>query len=203
MDGIIYDREGYTIAEMWVAEGAPGAPRRVKGNSEVCIVPDPGNCFRYYIFSTSANTFTPIGAYTILDMELPNTYPGNEDRLGALVFGEWNQVDNCKPILSLGLPDGIGGTMLYGQYQDAFFAATDVNENNECFVFVQIEDGVWKLVIDENGISASPDDPISLSEIFPGYQANDWVSLRHVLEVVRLANGNYRLGLTHPVSSAF
>ncbi|TVR37284.1 MAG: T9SS C-terminal target domain-containing protein, partial [Cryomorphaceae bacterium] len=202
VDGVIYDQDGYLISYMRVNEGASGAPHAVKGNAGVCVVPDPGNCFRYYIFSNRIDQAFPVGAYTILDMELPSTVPGNEDRLGALVFGDWDNDGNCKYLLNLGLPNGAGGNLQPSNKQDWFFAATDVNENNERFVFAQTGDGIWKLVIDENGIYASPNDPIVMSELFPTYPSQSWGGLRHELEIIRLENGNYRLGLTYPGNSA-
>lgn len=197
VDGVIYDRDGYLISEMWVNEGAPGAPHMVTGNSEVCIVPDPGNCFRYYIFSNRTHGQYPVGAYTILDMELPNTYPGNEDRLGALVFGEWDDGDNCEFILDLDFPDGTGGTLLETDNQNVFYAATDENEFNERFVFVQIGDAIRKLVIDESGIYADSTLFVSMFDLFPEYGDASWNIYRHELEVIQLQNGNYRLGFTY------
>lgn len=38
VDGVVYDAEGYLIDRLVSSDGA------VEGSSDVCIVPDPGNC---------------------------------------------------------------------------------------------------------------------------------------------------------------
>jgi hypothetical protein len=51
LDGRVYDHEGYFIGEMIVASG--NATATCTGSEEIAIFPDPGNCTRYYILSST------------------------------------------------------------------------------------------------------------------------------------------------------
>nr|MBA2584819.1 hypothetical protein [Bacteroidota bacterium] len=53
VDDKIYDRNGFLIDEMKISG------IKVRGSQEICIVPVPGSCTRYYIFSNYR-----IGNYT-------------------------------------------------------------------------------------------------------------------------------------------
>jgi hypothetical protein len=62
MDGKIYDKDGYFIDEMYHSSYGT-----ILGGQEITIVPDPGNCQRYYIFSSTQGNF-PRPLYAVLDL---------------------------------------------------------------------------------------------------------------------------------------
>jgi hypothetical protein len=83
VDGAVYDAEGYIIDRLNDGTG------NVIGFSETLIVPDPGNCARYYIFSASWPNLqnpqvSPRAVVSLLDLSLPRT-AYNSARSGALV----------------------------------------------------------------------------------------------------------------------
>lgn len=51
VDGVVYDRDGYYLGSLdeddWL-----GNNNKMRGISEISIVPDPGNCLRYYIIGS-------------------------------------------------------------------------------------------------------------------------------------------------------
>jgi hypothetical protein len=85
IDGIIYDAEGYIIANM-----SEETSSNIIGFSETVIIPDPGNCSRYYIFSSGIPnlslpySFKPIPFMAVLDLTLPRI-EYNTNRYGDLV----------------------------------------------------------------------------------------------------------------------
>lgn len=85
VDGVVYDKEGYLIDVMESGFITNGLPTLATGNSEVLIVPNPFDCYQYYLFSASmypsGNNFEPL--YGILDLSLSNiNYP---NRNGAMI----------------------------------------------------------------------------------------------------------------------
>ncbi|MDQ3192874.1 MAG: hypothetical protein M3Q58_14875 [Bacteroidota bacterium] len=86
VDDMLYDKDGYLIDQLKF-NGFPA-----KGSQEICIVPVPGSCTRYYIFTAFAQH--PTGhhlvtrpGYAILNLALPNVHnqvfwTGN--KMGAL-----------------------------------------------------------------------------------------------------------------------
>ncbi len=88
IDGVIYDSQGYIIDDL-IQNSASG--ENILGFAETVIVPDPGNCSRYYIFLGSwpyleQPTYQAKAYFAVLDLSLPrvNFHTG---RKGALVQG--------------------------------------------------------------------------------------------------------------------
>lgn len=53
VDGKVFDKDGYLIDEMY-----NNSFGYIPGGQEICLVPDPGNCQRYYIFSSSQGNYS-------------------------------------------------------------------------------------------------------------------------------------------------
>jgi hypothetical protein len=86
IDGVIYDHEGYIIDDL-SANSATG--QSFLGFAETVIVPDPGNCTRYYIFTSSwpyteSPSTDPKAQFAVLDLSLPRTN-FHQNRMGAMV----------------------------------------------------------------------------------------------------------------------
>jgi hypothetical protein len=83
IDENVFDSEGYLIAKLSASATGPW----IEGSSEICIIPNPGNRWQYYIFTNTrhAGNF-PNGYYTILDLSLQSQVFGNKpERKGALL----------------------------------------------------------------------------------------------------------------------
>jgi len=149
VDDGLYDKNGYGMAKLRLNTTA------VKGYSEVCIVPDPANCERYYIFSSTHSTEERIPAYSILDLSLPNVNdPENEDKRGALIDGTFAE-GNFKNIFSdLSLLDVDSLQAFSGPHYSYFFAASPLIEsNNSRLLFMASTNGhIFRMRIDHNGI---------------------------------------------------
>lgn len=55
VDGVVYDNEGYYLGTLNVNNDTDPTTKRIMGFSEVSIVPDPGDCKRFYIIGSSPN----------------------------------------------------------------------------------------------------------------------------------------------------
>jgi len=74
VDNWVYDKNGYGLMRLHFTDSWDNNSSNVRGNSDVCIVPDPGNCSRYYIFTTTYGFQTNNTAvYALLDLSLPHT----------------------------------------------------------------------------------------------------------------------------------
>lgn len=63
VDGFVYDKHGYLIVDQMIQDVTDPADQ-IKGVAEVTIVPDPGSCWRYYIFSSSYGSEANTACYT-------------------------------------------------------------------------------------------------------------------------------------------
>ncbi|MCZ2442556.1 MAG: T9SS type A sorting domain-containing protein [Flavobacteriales bacterium] len=167
IDGKVFDKDGYLIDEMY--NNSFGL---IPGGQEICIVPDPGNCQRYYIFSSSQGNFArPF--YSILDLSIPNIWtPG---RLGGLVYTNENTFN-----LSNILPSSTWFRRRMG------YAATKLRPDNSRLVFLHDGiDRIYRLKITSSGL------------IYDNYIINAGGSesqeQRAEVELVDLPNGNYRI----------
>lgn len=100
VDGVIYDNEGYRINKLQLSSSAIDP---IIGQSEIVIVPDPGNCKRYYIFADSYHKpilpfYDGVLYYGILDLSIPRTQ-FNTNRTGDLISFGTNQ--NVVSLFSL------------------------------------------------------------------------------------------------------
>lgn len=167
LDGKVFDRDGYLIDEMY--NNSFGL---IPGGQEICIVPDPGNCQRYYIFSSSHGNFArPF--YSILDLSLPNIWtPG---RLGGLVYNNENTFN-----LSSILPSSTWFRRRMG------YAASKLRPDNSRFVFLHDGiDHIYRLKITPSGLT------------YDNYIINaggtESQGQRAEVELIELPNGNYRI----------
>lgn len=167
MDGKVFDKDGYLIDEMY--NNSFGL---IPGGQEICIVPDPGNCQRYYIFSSSQGNFArPF--YSILDLSLPNIWtPG---RLGGLVYTNENTFT-----LSNMLPSSTWFRRRMG------YAASKLRPDNSRFIFLHDGiDRIYRLKLTSSGLT------------YDNYIINaggtESQEQRSEVELIELSNGNYRL----------
>lgn len=167
VDGKVFDKDGYLIDEMY-----NNSFGYIPGGQEICIVPDPGNCQRYYIFSSSQGNFSrPF--YSILDLSLPNIWtPG---RFGGLVYNGENTFN-----LSSLLPSSTWFRRRMG------YAASKLRPDNSRFVFLHDGiDRIYRLKITPSGL------------IYDNYIINaggtESQEQRAEVELVDLPGGNYRI----------
>ena len=99
VDGAVYDREGYLIAD----RAGPGCTECLpRGISQLEVVPVPGACYAYFLFYSvmGEGEFTGSAKFriytAILDLAAPNSYfPNNPERRGAVIevgTGAWGQI---------------------------------------------------------------------------------------------------------------
>ncbi len=190
VDGKVYDKKGeaYVNNEMTNYSSA----EIYEGFAETMIVPEPGNCGRYYIFSViptggagctgpgcKGNLNLSVG-YSILDIETeidPVTLPGLKWGLDDGFYGI------SQPIVRYP-PQPVGAA----QYtQQVNFAATDLNDNNERFIYIFAYAKLTRYKLTSAGLFLDGDfgDLDNLS----GYP------IRSEMELKKLANGNYRMAV--------
>lgn len=193
VDGKVYDKNGeaYIINEMTNFTSA----EIYGGFAETMIIPEPGSCSRYYIFSVipsggagcqgpgcKGNQSLWVG-YSILDLEFeidPISWPGFK---WGLDDGAASGIPQpvVKPLpLPVGLPTYVFSSQVH-------FAATDLNANNERYIYVAAYSRLTRYKLTSSGLFLDGDfgDLVNLG--------GDPV--RSEMELVKLANGNYRLAL--------
>jgi len=129
VDDVVYDKTGHFIGgltdALWGAFG---------GGTETMIVPDPGDCQRYYIFTSKKLKPT----YTILDFNpaIPTVanYPLYCD---ANTPGCPNSQTIPMNINLVG-PSNPWNQTVTNQSQHVTYAASKVNANNERFIYVHL-----------------------------------------------------------------
>jgi hypothetical protein len=209
VDGKVYDHEGYFIGEMIVASG--NATATCTGSEEIAIFPDPGNCTRYYILSStkirSQATGTSIwgnmstGTFSLLDLSLENEL--HYGRKGAMVNlinpqGGWGSANSlttgqinetelfCHPILA-----------------QTKLAVSPLREDNSRLAFYSTSGRIHAFRIDETGISNWDGDEMLFNIEAPGVPPSQLVNddetirMRGEMELIRLSNGNYRIAVPY------
>lgn len=83
VDSQIYDRNGWPISGL-------------SGSHDVTIVPDPGNCQRYYLFYTTDRPF-----YSILDLSLPHDNFAFTGQIGNLVVIGGDTEFSISPMINM------------------------------------------------------------------------------------------------------
>lgn len=167
IDGKVFDNDGYLIDEMY--NNSFGL---IPGGQEICIVPDPGNCQRYYIFSSSQGNFArPF--YSILDLSIPNIWtPG---RLGGLVYTNENTFN-----LSNILPSSTWFRRRMG------YAASKLRPDNSRFIFLHDGiDRIYRLKLTNSGLT--------YDNYIINAGGNESQEQRAEVELIDLPNGNYRI----------
>lgn len=89
VDGALYDKDGYLMN--YISTGGNTIP----GVGELTIVPQPGNCDRFYIFtggiSNGGQGTVKDPFYSVLDLTLPGAYhPGRFGDLEVLSNGDYS-----------------------------------------------------------------------------------------------------------------
>ncbi|MDT8412765.1 MAG: T9SS type A sorting domain-containing protein [Vicingaceae bacterium] len=176
VDDVVYDKDGNLIGYLQGNQG-----------TELMIVPDPGNCDIYYIFyaiegiSHSPGDASSEPYFAILDISVGSLsnhkfkcdYSTLPCQLSIapvkqqIAGGEWGGMINNNGLLT--------------------FATSPLNTNNERFIYTLMNGKILILKLDANGLSY-----VDHVVPFP----NSFTAIRGEMEIVTLANGNYRLATT-------
>jgi len=192
VDENIYDAEGYLIETIF-GEGYLGlGSALVTGTSEILVVPDPYNCSKYFIFACGISSLTgeAIPFFTILDLELPNTYHPN--RLGAV--NDLDLLNYVQQGTAVSIPRNtpnflsLAGANVPKTLINCYFAAPKVQDcQTNQYVYLSSGFGVFQYIIDENGFSYT-------GQFIPypnGFAPS--AGQRGEMEIIELGNGNFRL----------
>jgi len=176
VDDIIYDKDGYMIDYMYYNSIS------VKGTAEIAIVPDPGNCQRYYIIAAGRQNYAvgfsnKLPYYAVLDLSQPSMYYSG--RFGALTY---NGFGNTTSIAAL-TP---GFVVEASKQGGVFIAASKLRSDNTRLVFISNGYGIYRYKINSSGFSYDnyylPYGPCSFNQI----------SVRGEMELIELPGG-YRI----------
>jgi hypothetical protein len=167
IDGIIYDAEGYIIANM-----SEETSSNIIGFSETVIIPDPGNCSRYYIFSSGIPnlslpySFKPIPFMAVLDLTLPRI-EYNTNRYGDLVS---NFFPNTNTRIYNMFTALVPSNLVYTAqgYAPIHIAATPkLNDNSHLIVIQSGEMINYTFKLTPNGIQFLTDNAFSVEFFAP------------------------------------
>jgi hypothetical protein len=132
VDGMIYDKNGYTLAAITPNIGGRPFP----GTSEISIIPDPANSQRYYLISATAGPglSSHVAGVVILDLSLPNVWTSfsNNPLQGDLVRDPISSQQKFISIAAIS-PDFIRIGVKEG---GLYIAASPVRNDNSRFVFI-------------------------------------------------------------------
>lgn len=188
----IFDRNGRTIYTN------PNSGDRVSmGHTEICVVPDPTDCNRYYIFNDNYNGGSAGGKaiYTILDItKTPNSNtPFNPDAQGALVHFNGTLNSNSVPFSYLEQPP-LGAQL---KSNEVCFAASQIDANGNRKLFV----------LDHRNYNSLPTRLLVYNIGQTGIQQiASYSFIRHFktrseLEVFEMSDGTYKLILAHSLGA--
>lgn len=180
VDGIVYDKDSYYIGEIYYNTTFG----RLKGCSEVAIVPDPGNCQRYYIFTANVNGGYTITEpfYAILDMSQPSDYYAG--RMGRLV--NWGGSTTAQPIKPI-----IGSLNSWSRANPGY-AVSKLRSDNTRLLYLY--DGIttfWRLKITSSGIVYDN----YMQEVGTGLSNNTTSET----ELISIENGKYRYACVYNI----
>lgn len=202
VDGFVYDGQGKFIGQL-VRDLNPD--HDVEGQAEVCIVPDPGDCNRFYIFSVDnfgVGFHKP--TYSLLDMSIPDPENDfNEAPFGRLLTFDGDGFEGIQDeYTAYALDDNdIGLEIPIGNHAfNISYAATDVLENNNRFIFVKGDNLVFKITVGPAGINYQSGDNFDLNQII-GASIYVGSVVRTELELYSAADGTFRLGYGLPSST--
>lgn len=206
VDHHIYNKQGYCLGILSSTSDpySTNAAAAVRGASEIVIVPNPSNCQQYYIISTrvNVNSYEKVPFVFLLDMSLPNyqaqVFDSPDCVKGELVpIGSNNGISQNVGIEISTLCMGSEGTPLFidpndpspGKSSNVFIGASNKNSTNEHFVFISNPKFIFRFKISSTGFTFD-NYAISLPTGPLDYNA---ASVRSELEIIELANGNYRI----------
>ena len=204
VDGILYNGQGQYIGLLKLNQ--PNDGLFTEGLSEVCVVPDPANCNRFYIFSTDVSAADNSPTYSYLDLSIPTDIFYNEALQGRLFsFEDNNGFDDghsdagtAIALSTLGLEYNIAPKL-----RNVTYAASDVVSDangDKRYVFVKIDEKIYTIVIDQTGIHYQTGQFLDLSQI-TGIYYNSSGHVRTELELFENTNGTFRLGFSLPSST--
>lgn len=188
VDQFIYDGKGYIIDRLDYQDAGGGSETAIKGAAELMIVPNPGNCQQYYIFTTRIAMTNKTPYVFLLDMSIQNTinttsYP----TLGALVsIGsgvKGKKIAEIEP--NYQSSTGPSGT---SKLSNAYFAASQFRAaTNDYLVFISDGGGIFRFKINASGITSDN------GGVGFGTTAFNPEETRGEMELVKMSNGNYRI----------
>ena len=159
---LVFNNNGYLIDELYLsyAPTYAGTPNDATGYSETCIVPKPGSCTQYYIFTcglndtsnstvhTFAHGYRPY--YALIDVAQPN--PNTAGQYGKnITSGTPSDGTVCDLFKSTSTPGtGNGEPAFCG---DVFYAATKARGDGSRFLFVTNNDVIFVYKITSSGVS--------------------------------------------------
>jgi len=135
VDDQVYDAEGYQLGDISVFAQWSG-----KGRSEIAVVKDPGNCERFYIFTTGVYSpdLTKGDEYFALILDFTMTCQINSTRMGELYQpGSW------------------GGSLFGPNFKDAngHWAISKPRSDGSHFVFCTTESTCKIYKLDQTGVT--------------------------------------------------
>ncbi len=193
IDAFVYDKYGYAITTLQVATGD------ATGSSEILVVPDPANCNRYYIVSTTVNSgnYEKLPYLFSLDMSLPNDIylDYNCDLKGALVPMQYFPGNPPQPVFYIEIDDISKGSFIPpdpgpGKRSGVFLASSKKRTDGSYKVFISNGDGVFTFTVDATGFN------FTNLFAFPGSAFNP-ADVRGEMDIAELSNGNYRIAVPY------
>ena len=198
VDGIAYDKEGNYIGAM-----QPNYTSTAVGSAETMIVPRPGSCSQYYIFTTTVNinNVKKIPYVFLLDMSVPNQNIAFEDQnycdyKGAFI--DYNPDDSyylTNQALGQSLTEFIGeevdptGNLSDNKKTAYHFASSTLRSDNSRYIFVSNGAGFFTIHLTSSDVQVLAFNPYPSNVNFSqGY-------LRGEMEIAELANGNFRIAV--------
>lgn len=168
VDGVVYDSEGYYLGSL-DEYNTPVNNDKMRGISEISIVPDPGDCKRFYIIGgkrkpTTVNPVLPPGAvgvpanevnselfYGVVNLALPRDN-FNTNRIGSLELLD----DNFNSGYILPLKALVPTNQKYNNvsnWSGLDFIAISPKNNDQHFLFYQDKFGlIYTFRISQTGI---------------------------------------------------
>lgn len=194
VDGKVYDGTGNIIGVM------KGGNLIAAGASETMIVPVPGNCGKYYIFSTTIQNFEKIPYMFTLDMNVPNIYAeaygADCEYFGALIneFGEPDFEVDGTPVSSIIERIGVPYTVpdpSPGKTSCVFYASSELQSDTTRLVMITNGAGIFSISVSPSSLDAVSFIPFTNASTF------NPASVRGEMELALLSNGNYRVAVAH------
>ena len=151
-DGYVYNENNIDLGEIFVNTNAGND--EFYGYPEICIVPVPGSCSRYYIigaykynFGASGTTGTnPKPAYAIMDMSVYNN--------SASAFGSLDGANAAGDVVAADISNGAGGwTNINVHTSEMHLAVTRPRSDGSRILFISSGGYVYASYITSTGIS--------------------------------------------------
>ncbi len=151
IDGKVYDEDGKITGELQWSNG-----RVIRGLSELVVVPDPGNCQRFYIFTayptvgefSASGNASNFGFYSILDLSMANQSPFYSGKGSLVPFSVSNPTYTARKLseLSVSINDPVfdGGIS---------FAATQLRPDGSHFLYVSTSESIFRYKITSSGLT--------------------------------------------------